>query len=60
AEQAVQELAGRRANPDAIRNTLGTRVRDVLRKRNSSFAVVMPIVSVKPRDDSNIYEKEFF
>ena len=60
AEQAVQELAGRRANPDAIRNTLGTRVRDVLRKRNSSFAVVMPIVSVKSRDDSNIYEKEFF
>ena len=60
AEQAVQELAGRRANPDAIRSAIKTRVRDVLRKRNSSFAVVMPIVSVKARDNTNIFEKEFF
>ena len=60
AEQAVQELSGRRANPDAIRSTIKTRVRDVLRKRNSSFAVVMPIVSVKARDNTNIFEKEFF
>ncbi len=59
-EQAVQELSGRRANPDALRNTIKTRVRDVLRKRNSSFAVVMPIVSVKARDNNNIFEKEFF
>ena len=60
AEQAVQELSGRRANPDAIRSAIKTRVRDVLRKRNSSFAVVMPIVSVKARDNTNIFEKEFF
>lgn len=59
-EQAVAEYSGRRANPDALRNTIRTRVRDVLRKRNSSFAVVMPIVSVKKRDDNNIFEKEFF
>ena len=60
-EQAVQELSGlKRANPDAIRSTIKTRVRDVLRKRNSSFAVVMPIVSVKARDNNNIFEKEFF
>lgn len=59
-EQAVQELSGRRANPDALRNTIKTRVRDVLRKHNSSFAVVLPIVSVKARDNNNIFEKEFF
>jgi len=46
-EQAIQELAGRRANVDAIKKVIKTRVRDVLRKRNSSFAVVLPVVSVK-------------
>lgn len=59
AEQAVQELSGRRANADAIRSAVRTRVRDVLRKRNSSFAVVLPLVSVKPREN-NVFEKEFF
>lgn len=59
-EQAVQELAGRRANPNALRRTIKTRVRDVLRKRNTSFAVVLPIVSVKGVDDNNVFEKEFF
>lgn len=59
-EQAVNELSGRRANPDALRKAIKTRVRDVLRKRNSSFAVIMPVVSVKSRDNNNIFEKEFF
>ena len=59
-EQAVQELSGRRANPDALRKAIRTRVRDVLRNGNTSFAVVMPVVSVKSRDNTNIYEKEFF
>ena len=59
-EQAVQELAGNRANPEALKKTIRTRVRDVLRKGDASFAVVMPIVSVKKPDNTNIYEKEFF
>lgn len=59
-EQAVAELAGRRANPDSLRRMIKTRVRDVLRKRNSSFAVVLPVVSVKSRDNGNVFEKEFF
>ena len=59
-EQAVAELSGRRANPEALRKTIKTRVRDVLRKRNSSFAVVLPVVSVKSRDSNNVFEKEFF
>ena len=59
-EQAVFELAGRHANPDGIKRTIKTRVRDVLRKRDSSFAVVLPIVSVKNRDNNNVFENEFF
>ena len=49
-----------RANPDALRKAIKTRVRDVLRKRNSSFAVVLPVISVKSADSNNIFEKEFF
>ena len=59
-EQAVQEISGRRVNPEALKKSIRTRVRDVLRKRDSSFAVIMPIVSVKTHDMTNIYEKEFF
>lgn len=59
-EQTAQELSGHRANAEALKKAIRTRVRDVLRKRNSSFAVIMPIVSVKTRDTTNIYEKEFF
>lgn len=59
-EQAVREMSGHRPNPDGIKKSIRTRVRDVLRKRNSSFAVILPVVSVKSRDTSNIYEKEFF
>lgn len=59
-EQAVNELSGRRANADAIRKAIRTRVRDVLRSGNTSFAVVMPVVSVKSHDNTNVYEKEFF
>lgn len=59
-EQTAQELSGHRTNAEALKKAIRTRVRDVLRKRNSSFAVIMPIVSVKTRDNTNIYEKEFF
>lgn len=50
-------------NVDALKKTLKARVRDVLRKRNSSFAVVLPVVSVRQSgyyDDISNYEKEFF
>ena len=49
-ENVIQELVGKRANVDAIKKMVKTRVRDVLRKRNSSFAVVLPVVSVKRGD----------
>ncbi|MBR6900808.1 MAG: ribonuclease J [Synergistaceae bacterium] len=62
-EHAIQELAGKRANVEAVKKVVKTRVRDVLRKRNSSFAVVLPVISVKHSayyDESNIFEKDFF
>ncbi|MBQ3654758.1 MAG: ribonuclease J [Synergistaceae bacterium] len=58
-ERAIQELAGKRVNVEALKKAVKTRVRDVLRKRNSSFAVVMPVISVKgPGHD--FFEKDFF
>ena len=51
-EHAIQELAGKRANVESIRKVVKTRVRDVLRKRNSSFAVVLPVISVRHDEDS--------
>ena len=59
-EQAVRELSGKHANPEALKKAIKTRVRDVLRNGNTSFAVVMPLVSVQKRDNTNIDEKEFF
>ena len=56
-EHAIQELVGKRANVDAIKKVIKTRVRDVLRKRNSSFAVVLPVVSVK---HSNYYDYDSY
>ena len=60
-EYAIQELAGKRANVDAVKKVIKTRVRDVLRKRNSSFAVVMPVISVKRSsyyDDASYYKPD--
>ena len=62
-ERAIQELAGKRANVEAVKKAVKTRVRDVLRKRNSSFAVVLPVISMKNSayyDENNIFEKDFF
>ena len=62
-EHAIQELAGKRPSVEAIKKIVRARVRDVLRKRNSSFAVVLPVISMKNSyydDDNNIFEKDFF
>ncbi len=62
-ERAIQESQGKRANVDALKKTIKARVRDVLRKRNSSFAVVLPVISLKRSgyyDDTANYEKDFF
>ena len=62
-ERAIQELAGSRVNIDALKKAVKARVRDVLRKRDSSFAVILPVISVKQSgyyDDYSKYEKDFF
>ena len=63
AEYAIQELSGKKANLETLKRTVKTKVRDVLRKRNSSFAVVLPVISIKHSgyyDDTSEYEKDFF
>ena len=63
AENAVKELSGGRVSIDALKRTIKTRIRDVLRRHNSSFAVVLPVISVKRPGyyyDDLSYEKEFF
>ena len=62
-EHAIQESSGKKLNIEALKRTLKTRVRDILRKRNSSFAVVLPVISVKRSgyyDDTSTFEKDFF
>ena len=63
AERAIQELSGKKANLETLKKIVKARVRDVLRKRNSSFAVVLPVISIKHSgyyDDTSTYEKDFF
>ena len=61
-EHAITEQAGKRANVESLKKILKARVRDVLRKRNSSFAVILPIISMKRSryDDASNFEKDFF
>lgn len=63
AERVITESAGKRVNLDSLKRAIKTRVRDVLRKRNSSFAVILPVISLKRSgyyDDTAIFEKDFF
>ena len=47
AEKAIRESKDRRGvNIDAVSRNIKSRVRDVLKRRNSSFAVIMPVISV--------------
>ncbi len=61
-EHAINEQAGKRANVESLKKVLKARVRDVLRKRNSSFAVILPVISMKRSryDDTTNFEKDFF
>ena len=64
AEQSIQELSGGRSvDVEALTKAIRGRVRDVLRRHNSSFAVVMPVISVagqKDAADDAWLEKDFF
>lgn len=63
AEYAINELSGKRVNIDVIKKTIKAKIRDVLRKRNSSFAVILPVISIQSSgyyDDTSTFEKDFF
>ena len=58
AEKAIRESKDRRGvNIETVSRNIKSRVRDVLKRRNSSFAVVMPVISVNNVDYS---QPDFF
>jgi len=62
-EKAAKEFAGGRGvDAEALGKGIKSCVREVIRRRNSSYAVVMPLISVAggSRRAKNWLEKEFF
>ncbi|MBR1603611.1 MAG: ribonuclease J [Synergistaceae bacterium] len=58
AEKAIRESKDRHGvNIETVSRNIKSRVRDVLKRRNSSFAVVMPVISVNNIDYSH---QDFF
>ena len=64
AERGIREFAGSRSvDREAVAKVIRSRVRDVLRRRNYSYAVVLPVISVIGEDhgvDDTWMEKDFF
>ena len=63
-ERVLKEFAGApNIDAEAVARGIRSRVRDVLRRRSSSYAVVLPIVSIAGQEssaDETWLEKEFF
>jgi ribonuclease J len=62
-ERVLKEFAGnRRIDAESLSKGIKSRVRDVVRRRSASYAVVMPLISVAGDDRGvgNRLEKEFF
>ena len=64
AERVLKEFSGAsNIDAEAVSRGIRSRVRDVLRRRSSSYAVVLPIVSIAGQEsavDETWLEKEFF
>jgi hypothetical protein len=63
AERVMKEFSGSRMlDVEALSKGVKSRVREVVRRRNASYAVVMPLISVMGdhRGSKNWLEKEFF
>ena len=64
AERVLKEFTGAPSiDAEAVARGIRSRVRDVLRRRSSSYAVVLPIVSIAGQEsstDETWLEKEFF
>jgi ribonuclease J len=63
-ERVFKEFSGGRIDADALNKSVKSRVREVVRRRSASYAVVMPLISVAggggQRGGKNWLEKEFF
>jgi ribonuclease J len=62
-ERVLREFSGsRKIDADAVSKGIKSRVREIIRRRNASYAVVMPLISVtgNNRNGKNWLEKEFF
>jgi ribonuclease J len=62
-ERVVKELSGGRVDAEAVGKSVKNRVREVVRRRSASYAVVMPLISVTgggQRNGKSWLEKEFF
>ncbi|MBQ7263121.1 MAG: ribonuclease J, partial [Synergistaceae bacterium] len=64
AERGIKDVVGKRPlDVDAVAKVIRSRARDILRRHDSSFAVVMPVISVaglEAHDDDTWIEKDFF
>jgi ribonuclease J len=62
-ERVLKEFTGsHKIDVESLSKGIKNRVRDVLRRRNASYAVIMPMISVvgEERNAGNWLEKEFF
>lgn len=63
-EKVLKEFIGSRTiDPEAVAKGVKSRVREVVRRRSASYAVVMPLISIAgggKRSTTNWLEKEFF
>ncbi|MDR1648707.1 MAG: ribonuclease J [Synergistaceae bacterium] len=62
-ERVLKEFSGGRVDAEAVSKSVKSRVREVVRRRSASYAVVMPLISVAgagQRGGKAWLEKEFF
>jgi ribonuclease J len=62
-ERVLKEFAGsHKIDVESLSKGIKNRVRDVVRRRSTSYAVVLPLISVagEERNAGNRLEKEFF
>lgn len=61
-DRVLKECSGGALKADAVSKGIKNRVRDIIRRRSSSYAVILPIVSIagSNSDGADWLEKDFF
>jgi ribonuclease J len=61
-ERLAKEFAGGKLDPETLAKGVRSRVREVVRRRYASYAVVLPLISIAgdARSSKTWFEKEFF